>query len=315
MKNLIVMGIILICIGLMYLYPHAMLNPGDLIEGHQELDDRCVSCHNPFWGIPNGKCISCHRLADIGRDTLNPSAVDTVGLKVLFHQHLSGQQCTSCHTDHIGRNPEKSMSGFGHEVLPVNVLNDCNSCHARPTDDLHGQLTTACNKCHGTKDWKSPTTFDHGMIQGGATVDCASCHKSPDDAFHLKSKDNCDKCHGTGQWKPSTFDHSIYFRLDRDHSAECNKCHTDNDFSAYTCYGCHEHSEGEIADEHHGHGIFDFNDCTSCHRSADEDDIRMNGNSNRQLDPNELNDVKTYIGSPEKKDKKKPKEKREHDDD
>ncbi len=315
MKKLIVLGMIIVCIALMYQFPHAMLNPGELVEGHQKLNDKCLACHNPFWGISNDKCISCHKLSDIGKDTLMLSDTNATNEKVLFHQHLSNQKCTSCHTDHKGLKPEMSLSSFNHEMLPTTMISNCNSCHGQPADNLHKQLTTKCNNCHNTKDWKSSVTFNHDMIQGDSKNNCASCHKKPDDSFHQQVKDNCDKCHSTSLWKPSTFDHSTYFLLDGDHNAKCNTCHTNNNFSAFTCYGCHEHSESKIMEEHNEHGIYNFTNCASCHRSGNEHDIRMNGNSNQELNQNELNNVKEYIKSQEKDSKKEHDGKKEHDDD
>jgi hypothetical protein len=50
-----------------------------------------------------------------------------------------------------------------------------------------------------------------------------------------------------------------------------------DDYSRYTCYGCHEHSPEKIRREHIEEGIRDFKNCVECHRSADEHDIRMPG--------------------------------------
>ena len=130
-----------------------------------------------------------------------------------------------------------------------------------------------------------------------------------DDTFHHFFIYNCYKFHTTSKWKPSTFDHSNYFVLDKDHNAECTTCHANNNFKAYTCYGCHEHSESKIRAEHLEEGINNFSDCASCHKSGDEHDIRMNGRSSQELNQNEAKNVKDYINSGEKDGKK------EHDDD
>ena len=37
----------------------------------------------------------------------------------------------------------------------------------------------------------------------------------------------------------------------------CVTCHVDNDYSNYTCYGCHEHSRSKIREEHVEEGIHD----------------------------------------------------------
>ena len=69
MKKAIVFGIMIVCIGLMYWFPHSTISPGELVEGHQNLNSDCFACHTAFKGISNEKCISCHKLSDIGKDT------------------------------------------------------------------------------------------------------------------------------------------------------------------------------------------------------------------------------------------------------
>jgi hypothetical protein len=50
---------------------------------------------------------------------------------------------------------------------------------------------------------------------------------------------------------------------------ECVTCHVGNDYSRYTCYGCHEHTVQNILREHRDEGIRDLDNCVRCHRSAD----------------------------------------------
>lgn len=121
----------------MYQYPHVMLNPGELTEGYQQLNEQCVACHTPFGVISNDKCIASHKLTDIGRDTPALCTTRDTSKMFLFHEQLSGIKCTSCHTDHKGVKPTMSLSRFHHEILPENVINNCNNCHAQPADNLH----------------------------------------------------------------------------------------------------------------------------------------------------------------------------------
>jgi len=79
---------------------------------------------------------------------------------------------------------------------------------------------------------------------------------------------------------PSTFNHSSYFELDRNHNASCVTCHINNNFETYTCYSFHEHSEANIRSEHLEEGIRNFQDCVSCYKSGNEHNIRMNSRSN-----------------------------------
>ncbi len=303
MKNLILFAIVGALIWLMIQFPHTMLNPGELVQAHQKLNSKCLDCHQPLKGISNEKCIACHKLAEIGDDTVAGEK------KILFHEKLVNEKCTSCHSDHKGLKPDNPLSGFKHNLLAETVISNCNSCHKKPVDTLHKLLSSVCNNCHNTNGWKSSVVFNHEMIQGADKNNCTGCHQKPSDSYHLFFKDNCNQCHSTAKWVPSTFDHSKYFRLDGDHNAKCNTCHTNNNFSIYTCYGCHEHSEGKIRNEHNEEGIYNFTDCARCHKSGNEHDIERNENGGERLNQQDINGVKDYIKSDSKEGKK------EHDDD
>jgi hypothetical protein len=223
MKNLYILLAIGLVIFLIIKFPHATINPGELAESHQKLNNECLSCHKPFGGISSEKCISCHSLKDIGKNNLEK---DT---KPLFHQHLSNQKCSSCHSEHQGLIPEHRIGGFKHELLSPTIVNNC-----------------------------------------------INCHKKPKDNFHKAINDNCNKCHSTSKWMPSTFDHSAYFILDQNHQTTCITCHSNNNYSSFTCYGCHEHTERNIIAEHREEGINNISNCTSCHKSGNENDIKSN---------------------------------------
>jgi len=311
MKKTIAFAIVIVCIGLMYFFPHSTISPGELVEGHQSLNQKCLSCHIPFKGVSNAKCIACHKLSEIGKDTIKGK--DVINSKVLFHENLSDLKCTACHADHKGKMPESSLSDFKHDLLTEAVISNCNACHNKPTDKLHSLLSGSCKDCHNTSGWKFEGTFNHDMITATEKNNCATCHSRPDDSFHASLRDNCDKCHSTDKWKPSTFDHSDYFVLDKDHDVKCNTCHTNNNFKSYSCYGCHEHSENKMIEEHREEGILNISDCVSCHKSANEHDIRMNGRSNKRLDKNEMKKVRDVIQTDKKENKKKDSSKKEDD--
>jgi hypothetical protein len=282
MKTTIFFVLTLVFAALTYWYPHTMLNPGELTQGHQKLKDKCLACHTPFEGISNTKCISCHKLSEIGKNDSSTKAV--------FHKSLSAINCTSCHSDHIGINPSKALKNFNHALLPESSISNCATCHTKPADNLHKRLSFDCKSCHNTNGWKSSVVFNHTMIEGTGKNKCNDCHKNPADAFHADLKDNCSKCHGTNKWVPSTFNHSSYFILDKNHNAKCTVCHTSNNYKAYTCYGCHEHTQSKIIQEHNEEGISNINNCVSCHKSGNEDDIRMNGERKKKNNERENDD-------------------------
>ena len=278
MKKISVLAIVGLCVLLMVAYPYTMLNPGELVAGHQKIKDKCQSCHEPFWGVSSEKCIACHKLSEIGKDTIGNKKL------ILFHKNLNKQECTSCHTDHKGVKPLLSLSKFEHDLLSSEEMTQCNNCHNKPIDNLHDKLSTSCNNCHNVKGWKSSVVFSHDMIQGTDKEKCMSCHKQPTDSYHSSFKDNCSKCHGTNKWLPSSFDHSTYFLLDQNHNSNCNTCHSNNNFTTYTCYGCHEHSESNIRSEHTEEGINNYTNCITCHRSGNEHEGENNKDSGEHGD-------------------------------
>ncbi|OSM07274.1 putative class III cytochrome C family protein [Magnetofaba australis IT-1] len=113
--------------------------------------------------------------------------------------------------------------------------------------------------------------FDHDLLPQQARQSCRQCHQSPQDRLHRKMVAECSDCHSTERWTPASFDHSRWFRFDRHHPADdCALCHVGGRYDAYTCYGCHEHSESKVRREHLDEGIRDFANCVACHRSGDE---------------------------------------------
>jgi hypothetical protein len=222
--NLIVLAI------LTFVYPHLMVGPGKLIPGHSQLETDCFACHAPFLGTTTERCMTCHKLEEIGKLTTLGQPIKKPLTNTPFHQKLLKQDCLACHSDHAG-----------------------------------------------VKRFRIEGRFNHTLLQADARKECQSCHKSPKDSLHEEITGNCTQCHTQEKWLPATFDHDKYFVLDRDHNVKCATCHERNDYSRYTCYGCHEHTLEKIRREHIEEGIRDFKNCVECHRSADEHDIRMPG--------------------------------------
>lgn len=268
-------------------FPGAMLSPGTLLKGHQELQGDCMKCHKPFGGAKSHQCINCHKQDAIGIKTVAGRLIAKDTKKVLFHQGVDAASCIECHAGHIGKN-EKSAKPFMHDALSRTLQKDCITCHKnqKPDDNLHQFTKGSCRDCHDRRHWK-PATFDHRKLDGLNGKQCISCHKDdqPIDGLHSKSPKNCATCHSSNAWKPATFNHSRYFTLDGDHRASCATCHTDaNNYKKYTCYNCHEHSASNIASQHREEGIYNYQNCAKCHRSGDGEGEhgREGGQRNRE---------------------------------
>lgn len=283
MKRVYIFFVLTIAIiGLVFVYPHSMISPGNLYEAHSELKNDCFACHKIGAGTPNESCISCHKISEISKNNSN----------LKFHEKIENQSCITCHSEHKGLHYKLALNNFDHILLPEKDRNSCVSCHTQPKNDLHNQVANSCVSCHFTTSWSEISTFNHDLINVKSRNNCISCHQSPKDNLHTISSTNCLSCHSLNKWKPSTFNHDNYFRLDNDHNVSCNSCHKTNDYKTYTCFGCHEHSMNNIREEHEEEGIANFTNCIKCHKSANENDIEMKESEMKKYINKELQNTK-----------------------
>lgn len=253
---------------LAFAYPHLMVSPGVLRDGHGDLGTDCFACHAPWRGASSVRCIACHDVADIGLRSTQGVALPRVGIKASFHQELLERDCMVCHVDHVG--PQKSSRGnkrFSHSLLRPVTRDRCAACHAAPQNDLHRDLSVPCGRCHRQDGWK-PAAFDHALLAQSELARCETCHKAPGDRLHRQVNGRCTSCHVPRAWKPSTFAHDKAFVLDADHNVSCAACHEGDDFRRYTCYGCHEHTPSRVRAQHEGEGGRNLDNCVACHRGA-----------------------------------------------
>jgi hypothetical protein len=194
------------------------------------------------------------------------------------HKELS-TDCFACHAPLTGASSERCLSC--HKPDEIGRLTTKGQPIAKPltTTPFHQKLVSQdCVACHsdhaGVKRFRPQGHFNHALLNAVTREQCQDCHKSPTDSLHQQISGNCKQCHRQDRWKPATFDHNNYFELDRDHKTECVTCHVRNDYSRYTCYGCHEHTPAKIRREHVEEGIRNFDNCVECHRNANEHDIR-----------------------------------------
>ena len=194
------------------------------------------------------------------------------------HQQLD-TDCFACHAAFSGARSERCIDC--HKTADIGRVTTAGQVIAKPAtatpfhQNLIKQDCMACHSDHaGVKRYRLQGRFNHALLQAEARKQCQSCHRAPDDTLHRKITGNCSQCHTQEKWIPATFEHDRYFVLDRDHNVRCATCHLSDDYSRYTCYGCHEHTRAGIRREHIEEGIRNFDNCVKCHRSADEDDIR-----------------------------------------
>lgn len=215
-----------------------------------------------------------------------PHLMVSPGKPIDAHAELA-TDCFACHTPFLGSRAAKCIACHKTADIGLKTTKGLVIDKEKKNVGFHQKLIEEdCVACHsdhrGVKAFRPISRFSHNLLQSSLQKQCDSCHSTPTDALHQKIKGNCVQCHNNEAWTPASFEHEKYFRFDRDHDAECKVCHTDNDYSRYTCYGCHEHSRSKIREEHVEEGIANYEECVDCHRSANEDEAKRkwrSGNS------------------------------------
>ena len=118
-------GAVLTLVAAILLIPRSSYQPGSLLKAHAQLEGTCTSCHQPWRGPSNARCINCH--GDIS-DSNKHSGVDATGDSGLMPgRHLAltslnNISCLTCHTEHQGRVVD----------IKVTAAFACQFCHQHP---------------------------------------------------------------------------------------------------------------------------------------------------------------------------------------
>ncbi len=119
-------GLVIIAFVVFLLVPRSSYQPGALMSAHANLDGQCASCHQPWHGPLNQRCVACHGdIADVnphgGYDVTSDSGL-IAGHKLKVDKY-NDLICLSCHTEHRGR------------VVDLNTTAtfNCTWCHKHPS--------------------------------------------------------------------------------------------------------------------------------------------------------------------------------------
>jgi len=277
-----------------------LVMPGDLIEGHVELQKDCSNCHTSFsQGAQSQLCTACHK--DVAAD---------LTLSTGFHgksAEVQASDCSHCHTDHKGRDATivtLDREVFDHDTTDFalngahaatgcaqchtegkpfrQAQNTCAQCHEK--DEPHaGALGDDCVSCHRETRWNDTLPFDHAAtkfsLEGShGTVACAACHIGEvyndlpttcvschriQDVHQDRFGGKCQDCHVTTKWTEVQFDHGsdTDFTLTGKHQdAGCSNCHKTNVFQQDMATGC---VDCHRADDPHNATLGP--NCAACH--------------------------------------------------
>lgn len=233
----------------------------------------CHACHNaddPHAGRYGADCAQCHQ-PTTWQDATFDHNLSTFKLE---GEHVE-VACEKCHVNSIFKG----------------TATDCYACH-QGDDEHKGEFGMDCAACHSPSSWEG-ANFDHnrsnfpltgahvsvrceqchssGQFKGLAST-CVACHAEPVEHAGLFGVD-CAACHSTSAWTPAEFNGKHTFPLDHGEggSVSCATCHPVS-YSAYTCYGCHEHEEARVRSKHLEEGISNFANCMECHADGREHD-------------------------------------------
>lgn len=229
-----------------------------LAGAHAAIERQCESCHAPFAGSVNARCLACHAEAVGKRD----------------HAALP-RQCGECHREHLGR---------AHLLVSASE-GSCLGCHRAVLGErkhppaAQGQ----CLLCHGhhadrpfARQAATDLVFPHRLhveTPGLVQAPCEGCHALASDGMlrTLPPELTCRGCH---------FNYVHDTKKDV-RSAECRLCHdgesrvtitrapgyaslrfAHRDHVAFTCSECHREVEVSTAT---AVPLPAADSCTRCH--------------------------------------------------
>ena len=204
-----------------------------------------------------------------------PHLMVSPGPLVAAHSQLT-TDCASCHTPWHGPDPARCVQCHVVAEIGLRTTDGTPMVRRKKTSSFHQQLIQQnCNACHS--DHQGPlrteanrVRFSHAVLRPESRMQCETCHTAPRNRIHANITGACAQCHRPSAWRPATLNHRTLFVLDRNHSPTCVTCHTGGDYTRYTCYGCHAHTEARITAKHVEEGVRDVRNCARCHRSASE---------------------------------------------
>ncbi len=279
-----------------------LVMPGDLIEGHADLQKECSNCHTSFFrGAQVQLCLSCHK--DVAEDINN-----SVG----FHgksTEAQASECSHCHTDHLGKDAD--IVNFDQEIFDhtstdftlkgAHTSTTCASCHEEgklfrqapvscvdcheKVDPHRTNLGRDCGTCHQETNWSDTLDFDHSktdfpLVDAHKTVTCSACHVEEtyedlptncigchriQDVHQDRFGEKCETCHRITNWSEVRFDHdkdTDFSLLGEHREASCKSCHETNVFQQDTGASCVSCHRQDDA-----HDASLGTECATCHNA------------------------------------------------
>lgn len=265
----------------------------------------CNDCHTDIHEQTVGnECARCHTPSSWV--VTNITQLHQLGRFPLLGAH-SVADCKDCHKNLASPSSQATASRLRFEPLQV----ECYDCHkenyqtASQPNHIQSNYSKNCTDCHNINafSWEGagvnhnffPLTGGHELSEcgschnpgtySGLSPSCASCHQSDyasaanPSHTSLGFSTECNDCHSLNPgWKPAEYrDHDsrsfpIYSGKHNGEWDNCSDCHKNaSNYGQFTCTDCHEHSKGDMDDEHDDVSGYEYNSiaCFSCHPTGD----------------------------------------------
>jgi len=255
----------------------------------QTLGNDCGRCHTPnSWLVPNitqlhqqsrfpligphttANCKDCHTNLVTSTPSSSLLRFDQLGVEcydchklnymaTTAPNHVQSNYSINCTDCHNINSFSWSGAGINHNFFPLeggHDISDCNRCH---TSGNYSKIPAECVSCHQS-DYNGTTNPNHTSLNFSTT---------------------CNDCHSLNPgWKPAEYKNhdALSFPIySGEHNGEwnnCSDCHTNSsNYAEFTCTNCHEHSKGDMDDEHGGISGYEYSSaaCYACHPTGSKE--------------------------------------------
>jgi predicted CXXCH cytochrome family protein len=132
--GLVAIGLALALATLLWNGRSTVFLPGTTSDGHYLIETACESCHVPFAGVSNDRCVACHK-AELADDTHPVRMFDDPRWASTLRT-IDALQCKTCHQEHL-------VAQAGVTVRP----DFCYPCHDDVTQKRETHRTLGPDSC------------------------------------------------------------------------------------------------------------------------------------------------------------------------
>ena len=138
----------------------------EISEPHSHLKADCQACHEPWKGPSRARCIACHALAALDRQSTESNREPESGPGSSIQMAAAGDEhirCAQCHQEHMGlpKLLKANLSVTRVHLVGHPMHGTCANCHAKVD---HGRVLS-CAFCHMGDPTKTTKAGSHAGMK------------------------------------------------------------------------------------------------------------------------------------------------------